>query len=107
QPGGGALAGGRKPDLTREACSIVWAVTWGDLLSLEVMRGRDEPPSAPPSRVVLHLREWSADVRLLDAKEIARVVLCQLGTEQAQQVRDAIQRALDQFGPDRATVAAQ
>ncbi|CAI6011354.1 unnamed protein product [Closterium sp. NIES-65] len=107
QPGGGALAGGRKPDLTREACSIVWAVAWGDLLSLEVMRGRDEPPSAPPSRVVLHLREWSADVRLLDAKEIARVVLCQAGTEQAQQVRDAIQRALDQFGPDRATVAAQ
>ncbi|GJP54206.1 hypothetical protein CLOM_g13301 [Closterium sp. NIES-68] len=108
QPGGGGLAGAqRKADLTSEACSIVWAVPWGDLLSLELMRARDDPPSAPPSRVVVHLREWSADVRLLDAKEIARVVLCQPASQQAQQVRDAIQRALDQFGPDRATVAAQ
>jgi len=26
--------------------------------------------------VVLHLRDWSPDARLLDAKEIARVILC-------------------------------
>ena len=115
QPLSASLPGPSQPDLTRESCTIQWDVRWEDLLALELVRGRDEQapspsspsPSPSPSRLVLHLREWSSETRLLDAQEIARVVVCHPGTNQAVQVRQALQRAHKMFGPDRATVAQQ
>jgi vacuolar protein sorting-associated protein 13A/C len=53
---------------------------------------------SPPSRLIIHLRNWSQDSRLFDSKEITRVVKCHPGTQQAAEIRNAIQRAYDSYG---------
>ena len=103
-PGGGM--GSKRADLLREPCTILWDVSWEELMTVELKEGKDDPSDAPPSRLVLHLRDWSPDSRLFDTKQIARVVVCHPGTTQALEVRDAVQKAMDKYGPDRATVAA-
>eukprot|EP00271_Cylindrocystis_brebissonii_P008358 TRINITY_DN2254_c0_g1_i1.p1 TRINITY_DN2254_c0_g1~~TRINITY_DN2254_c0_g1_i1.p1 ORF type:complete len:1958 (-),score=356.45 TRINITY_DN2254_c0_g1_i1:258-5252(-) len=104
---GGPAGSAKRADLLKEPCSILWDVTWDELMTLELKSGKDEPAGYPPSRLVLHLRDWSQDSRLFDTKQIARMVQCHPGTTHAQELRDAIQRAYDKYGPDRATVAAQ
>jgi hypothetical protein len=99
------LLTGKRPDLMKEACSIMWHVAWEDLMTLEVLHSKHDPPGAPHSRVVLHLRTWSQDARLFDTKEIARVVKCHPGTTEAAKIRAAIQNAYDTYGPDRAAIA--
>jgi hypothetical protein len=53
---------------------------------------------SPPSRLIIHLRNWSQDSRLFDSKEITRVVKCHPGTQQAAEIRNAIQQAYDSHG---------
>lgn len=53
---------------------------------------------SPPSRLIIHLRNWSQDSRLFDSKEITRVVKCHPGTQQAAEIRNAIQQAYDSYG---------
>lgn len=102
-----ALIAQKRPDLMKEPCTIVWDVTWNDLMTLEVTHGPEEPSHLPPSRLIIHLRDWSQDSRLFDSKEIARVVKCHPGTKQAAEIQGAIQHAYNLYGPDRQTLTAQ
>lgn len=57
--------------------------------------------------LVLHLRDWTQDNRLFDSRQLSRVIQCESGSSQIKEVKNAIQKAMDKYGPDRATVAAQ
>ncbi|CAM6102066.1 unnamed protein product [Calypogeia fissa] len=94
----------KKADLLKDPCTVAWDVTWADFMTMELSHGKEEPLNLPPSRLIIHLRSWSQDTRLFDSKEIARIVKCHPGTKQAAEIRLAIQKAYDTYGPDRATV---
>lgn len=94
----------KRADLLKDPCTVSWDVTWDDFMTMELAQGKDEPLSLPPSRLIIHLRNWSQDTRLFDSKEIARIVKCHPGTKQAAEIRLAIQKAYDTYGPDRANV---
>eukprot|EP00897_Mesotaenium_endlicherianum_P008373 jgi/Mesen1/7564/ME000392S06833 len=102
-----AAMGQKRVDLLKEPCSVVWDVPWEELMTTELKHAKDEAPGSPPSRLVLHLRDWSQETRLFEAREIARTVSCHPGTSQAADIKEAIHRAMQKYGPDRATVAAQ
>jgi vacuolar protein sorting-associated protein 13A/C len=92
----------KKADLLKDPCTVAWDVTWDDFMTMELSQGKEEQ-HLPPSRLIIHLRNWSQDTRLFDSKEIARIVKCHPGTKQAAEVRRAIQKAYDTYGPNRAT----
>ncbi|KAL3679175.1 hypothetical protein R1sor_022131 [Riccia sorocarpa] len=93
----------KRADLLKDPCTVTWDVTWDDFMTMELAHGKEEPPTLPPSRLIIHLRNWSQDTRLFDSKEIARIVKCHPGTKQAVEIRLAIQKAYDTYGPNRAT----
>ncbi|KAL2613699.1 hypothetical protein R1flu_025391 [Riccia fluitans] len=93
----------KRADLLKDPCTVTWDVTWDDFMTMELAHGKEEPLSLPPSRLIIHLRNWSQDTRLFDSKEIARIVKCHPGTKQAVEIRLAIQKAYDAYGPNRAS----
>ncbi|KAJ7520829.1 hypothetical protein O6H91_19G024200 [Diphasiastrum complanatum] len=97
----------KKPDLLKDACTILWDVTWNDILSMELIRGKKDPLHSPPSRLVINLRNSVQDSKLFDSRENIRVVKCHPGSKQAYEVRSAVQQAYDAYGPNRTQVAAQ
>eukprot|EP00850_Spirogloea_muscicola_P018627 SM000173S02996 [mRNA] locus=s173:28246:52241:- [translate_table: standard] len=97
----------KKADLLKEPCTIVWDITWDDLMTVELVHGKDDPPESPPTRLLLHLRDWSQDTRIFDTKEIARLVKCHPGTNQAMAVKEAIRQAMQVYGKDRSSTAAK
>jgi hypothetical protein len=99
----------KKLDLLKEPCTVTWDVTWNEMMTMELVHAKESSMQSPPSRLIIHLRNWSQDSRLFDSKEITRVVKCHPGTQQAAEIRNAIQQAYDSYGnaaqvPFRTTV---
>jgi hypothetical protein len=88
----------KKPDLLKEPCTVTWDVTWNEMMTMELVHAKESSMQSPPSRLIIHLRNWSQDSRLFDSKEITRVVKCHPGTQQAAEIRNAIQQAYDSYG---------
>jgi vacuolar protein sorting-associated protein 13A/C len=68
------------------------------MMTMELVHAKESSMQSPPSRLIIHLRNWSQDSRLFDSKEITRVVKCHPGTQQAAEIRNAIQQAYDSYG---------
>eukprot|EP00850_Spirogloea_muscicola_P005223 SM000023S07679 [mRNA] locus=s23:814661:836470:+ [translate_table: standard] len=88
----------KNADILKKPCTIVWNIAWKDLMTVELVHGKDDPPESPPTRLLLHLRDWSQDTRIFDAKVIVRLVKCHPGTNQAMVVKDAIRQAMQVYG---------
>lgn len=98
---------GQQVDLFQEPCSILWDIPWAELMTTELRHYKSEPPFAPPTLLVLHLRDWSPESRFFEGREIMRTVECQSGTDQAAVVQASVQKAYSRYGPDPASAAAQ
>ncbi|XP_024542530.1 uncharacterized protein LOC9648284 isoform X1 [Selaginella moellendorffii] len=100
----------KKPDLLKNPCTIVWDVTWGELMTMELAIGKQEtkePHEPKPSRLILHLRTSSQETSIFDTRETMRVVKCHPGTNQAAEIMASIQRAYETFGPERAAIRSE
>lgn len=91
----------KKPDLTKDPCSVLWDVTWKDIRSMELIPGKHDPQNERPSRLVLHLQDGPVDDHRIDSKDLVRIVKCNPGTNQAAQIRAAIQQAMSTNAPDQ------
>eukprot|EP01018_Ginkgo_biloba_P025446 Gb_15429 [translate_table: standard] len=89
----------KKFDPLREPCTVVWDVTWNDLMTMELMNGKKDPPGSPPSRLILHLRNWPQDSRIFESRETARVIKCHRESQQADEIRCTILQTMNTYGP--------
>lgn len=95
----------KKPDLLKEPCTVTWDVMWDDLKTMELFHAKDDSRQMPPSRLVI--RVYVNKSQMFDNKETNFVVKCHPGTKQAMEVRNAIQQALNTYGPGRASNSTQ
>ncbi|KAK8671255.1 hypothetical protein V6N13_037855 [Hibiscus sabdariffa] len=77
----------------RDPCSVLWDVLWDDLATMELTQGKKDHLKAPPSRLILYLKTKS-----IDSKEQARVIKCTQDTNQALEVYNSIERAINTYG---------
>lgn len=82
----------------RDPCSVMWDVTWDDLVTMEVTLGKKDRPNAPPSRVILYLRSRS------DMKDQARTIKCNRESNQAFEVFSSIEQAKSTYGSTQSKV---
>jgi vacuolar protein sorting-associated protein 13A/C len=95
----------KKPDLLKEPCTVTWDVMWDDLRTMELFYGSEETRQLPPSRLII--RVWGNDSRRFDSKETNFVVKCHPGTNQAIEIRNAIQQVFNTYGPGRSSNSTQ
>ena len=95
----------KKPDLLKEPCTVTWDVMWDDLKTMELFHAKEESRQMPPSRLVI--RVYTNESRRFDTKETNFVVKCHPGTKQAVEIRNAIQQAVNTYGPGRASNSTQ
>uniref|UniRef100_A0A7N0UXF0 PH domain-containing protein n=1 Tax=Kalanchoe fedtschenkoi TaxID=63787 RepID=A0A7N0UXF0_KALFE len=86
----------RKFSPARDPCSVLWDVTWDSLATIELSHGKKDRPKSPHSRLILYLQTKSADVR-----DQIRIIKCVRETSQAMEVYDAIEQALNTYGPSK------
>ncbi|KAK8661863.1 hypothetical protein V6N13_091452 [Hibiscus sabdariffa] len=77
----------------RDPCSVLWDVLWDDLATMELTQGKKDHLKAPPSRLILYLKTKS-----IDSKEQARVIKCTQDTNQALEVYNSIELAMNTYG---------
>ncbi|XP_024384462.1 uncharacterized protein [Physcomitrium patens] len=95
----------KKPDLLKEPCTVTWDVMWVDFKSMELFHAKDESRQMPPCRLVI--RSLGNDSLMFDQKETQFVVKCHPGTKQAIEICNAIQQALNTYGPGRSSNSTQ
>ncbi|XP_051130647.1 uncharacterized protein LOC127251100 isoform X2 [Andrographis paniculata] len=90
------LIGQKKFNPARDPCSVLWDVVWDDLVTMELIHGKRDHPSAPPSRVILYLHSGKS----LDAKDQNhRIIKCSHDSSQAFDVYTSIEQARSTYGP--------
>ncbi|CAI9779714.1 unnamed protein product [Fraxinus pennsylvanica] len=82
----------KKFNPARDPCSVLWDVTWDDLVIMEVTPGKKDHPNAPPSRVKLYLRSRS------DTRDQFRIIKCNRESNQAFEVFSSIEQARSTYG---------
>ncbi|KAK4798434.1 hypothetical protein SAY86_030760 [Trapa natans] len=87
----------KKFNPARDPCSVLWDVLWDDLVTMELMHGKNDAREAPPSRLILYLK-----ARAPDQREQIRKIKCNRDTHQAQEVYSAIERSTNTYGPVKA-----
>jgi vacuolar protein sorting-associated protein 13A/C len=80
---------------------------WDDLLTMELFHSKDDSRKMPPSRLVIRVRANDNMSRMFENKDTTFVVKCHPGTKQAGEIRNAIQQALNTYGPGRSTNSTQ
>ncbi|KAG0568137.1 hypothetical protein KC19_7G189300 [Ceratodon purpureus] len=95
----------KKPDLLKEPCTVTWDVMWDDLKAMELFYAKDDSRQMPPFRLVI--RVYANESRMFDNKETNFVVKCHPGTKQAGEIRNAVQQALNTYGPGRSSNSTQ
>ncbi|KAH7429913.1 hypothetical protein KP509_09G071300 [Ceratopteris richardii] len=91
----------KKTDLMKDPCSVLWDVTWENLGTIELARGKQDSLSQPASRLILHLRTAAPEAHRTDMKDSVHVIKCDSKSNQAVIIYSAIQQALSRYGPDR------
>ncbi|XP_078179744.1 uncharacterized protein LOC144573852 isoform X2 [Carex rostrata] len=84
----------RKFNPAKDPCTVLWEVPWDELVTMELTKGKKDPPGSLPSHLILYLR-----MKPNDSKEAFRTIKCTPGSEQATNVYVSIQQALDTYGP--------
>ncbi|KAH9312828.1 hypothetical protein KI387_027863 [Taxus chinensis] len=97
----------RKPDPSREPCTVVWDVVWDDLMTVQLRNGKKDPPGSPPSRVILTIHHSPQESRIFESKETLRVIKCHRESRQAEEIRSAIQQVRNTYGPSHSVVQSQ
>lgn len=78
---------------------MLWEVPWGELVTMELTKGKKDHPGSLPSHLILYLR-----MKPNDSKEAFRTIKCTPSSEQATKVYVSIQQALDTYGPSSSKV---
>ncbi|EYU33083.1 hypothetical protein MIMGU_mgv11b023109mg [Erythranthe guttata] len=84
----------KKFNPARDPCSVLWDVVWDDLVTMELVHGKKDHPSAPTSRVLLYLHNKNGD-----AKDQYRIIKCSRDSNQAFEVYSSIEQARSTYGP--------
>ncbi|KAG8370579.1 hypothetical protein BUALT_Bualt14G0131800 [Buddleja alternifolia] len=92
------LIGQKKFNPARDPCSVLWDVVWDDLVTMELIHGKKDNSSSPPSRVILYLHS-----RSLDAKDQNRIIKCKCDSSQAFEVYSSIEQARATYGTPHST----
>lgn len=77
----------------------MWDVLWEDLVTMELTHGKKDNIGSPPSRLILYMQ-----IKLPDAKENIRIIKCNRGAQQANEIFSSIQEALTGYGPNASKV---
>ncbi|XP_010266663.1 PREDICTED: uncharacterized protein LOC104604129 isoform X2 [Nelumbo nucifera] len=85
----------RKFNPARDPCSVLWDVLWNDLMRIEMAHRKKDNQRSPPSKLILYLKTKSSD-----SKEQTRVIKCNRETQQALEIRSAIEQAMNTYGPN-------
>lgn len=88
----------RKFSPARDPCSVLWDVLLGDLVTMELTRGKKDHQGSLPSRLILYLQTRSVDSNAI------RIIKCYRGSEQATDIYSSIQKSLNAYGPHASKV---
>ncbi|XP_047337153.1 uncharacterized protein LOC124940662 [Impatiens glandulifera] len=94
------IIGQRKLNPARDPCLVMWDVLWNDLGTMELTHGKKDRPNTPPTRLIIYLRNRSAET-----KDQSRVIKCSHEErDQAFEAYCSIDQALNTYGPNQSKV---